>query len=73
MLFDVLQATIVPEYEFDLRADEKDTAENKQRNQDDAIPERFTCYEMLLDAKPKPDVVEPIGEDSSFTCSFLFL
>ncbi|XP_044078939.1 X-ray radiation resistance-associated protein 1 isoform X2 [Siniperca chuatsi] len=56
--FFVTQATDVPEYEFDLQADEKETAE---RNKDDAIPERFTCYEMLMDAKPNPDVVEPVG------------
>lgn len=73
MLFDVPQATDVPEHEFDIQADEKETAENKQRNKDDAIPERFACYELLMNAKPNPDVVEPVGEDSSFTCSLLFL
>ncbi|XP_037604365.1 X-ray radiation resistance-associated protein 1 [Sebastes umbrosus] len=49
--FFVTQVTDVPEYEFDLQVDERETAEHK----DDAIPER------LMDAKPNPDVVEPIG------------
>ena len=62
VLFHV-QATDVPEYEFDLQADEKETRENK----DDIITETFPCY------KPAPDVVEPVGEDGSFTCSCLFL
>lgn len=57
-----VQATDVPEYEFDVQADEKETAANKEGNEDDTKPERFTCYEMLMDAKPNPDVLEPIGE-----------
>lgn len=68
ILFHV-QATDVPEYEFDLQADEKETIENK----DYIITEKFPCYKVLLDAKPTPDVVEPVGEDGSFTCSCLFL
>ncbi|XP_039634222.1 X-ray radiation resistance-associated protein 1 isoform X2 [Perca fluviatilis] len=56
--FFVTQATDVPQFEFDLQADEKEIAENKY----DANSERFTCYKMLMDAKPDPDdVVEPIG------------
>ncbi|XP_028451861.1 X-ray radiation resistance-associated protein 1 isoform X3 [Perca flavescens] len=56
--FFVTQATDVPQCEFDLQADEKEIAENKY----DANSERFTCYKMLMDAKPDPDdVVEPIG------------
>ncbi|XP_078121963.1 X-ray radiation resistance-associated protein 1 isoform X2 [Sander vitreus] len=56
--FFVTQATDVPQCEFDLQADEKEIAENK----DDANSERFTCYKMLMDAKPDPDdVVEHIG------------
>ncbi|XP_042354596.1 X-ray radiation resistance-associated protein 1 isoform X2 [Plectropomus leopardus] len=55
--FFVTQATDVPEYKFDLQTDEKETTENK----DDIIPEKFPCYKMLMDAKPNPDVVEPIG------------
>ncbi|XP_038565043.1 X-ray radiation resistance-associated protein 1 isoform X1 [Micropterus salmoides] len=56
--FFVTQVTDVPEYEFDRGADKKETAE---RNNDSAVPERFTCHEMLMDAKPNPDVVEPFG------------
>ncbi|KAM7397917.1 hypothetical protein PAMA_005994 [Pampus argenteus] len=59
--FFVTQATDVPEYKFDLQSDEKESAESEKRNEDDAIPQKFTCYEMLMDAKPNPDVVEPIG------------
>ncbi|XP_068572560.1 X-ray radiation resistance-associated protein 1 isoform X2 [Cebidichthys violaceus] len=44
----VTQATDVPEYEFDLPADEKEPAGNKERLMD-------------AKAKPSPDVVEPIG------------
>ncbi|XP_031175907.1 X-ray radiation resistance-associated protein 1 isoform X2 [Sander lucioperca] len=55
--FFVTQATDVPQCEFDLQADDKEIAENKH----DANSERFTCYKMLMDAKPDPDdVVEPI-------------
>ncbi|XP_054481677.1 X-ray radiation resistance-associated protein 1 [Anoplopoma fimbria] len=46
--FFVTQATDVPEYEFDLPADEKETAGNKERLMDGK-------------AKPSPDVEEPIG------------
>ncbi|KAI3373603.1 hypothetical protein L3Q82_022197 [Scortum barcoo] len=60
--FFVTQVADVPECEFDLRpSDEKETAENKERDQDDAIPERFAYYELLMDAKPGADAVEPIG------------
>ncbi|XP_051257232.1 X-ray radiation resistance-associated protein 1 isoform X1 [Dicentrarchus labrax] len=59
--FFVTQATDVREFEFDLRADEKETAENKDRNKDRIIPEEFTSYETLMDAKPNCDVVEPVG------------
>lgn len=62
LLFDV-QTTDVPEYEFDLQPDEKETGENKERNKDDTKPERFICYDMLMDSKPNPDVAECIGED----------
>ncbi|XP_068457490.1 X-ray radiation resistance-associated protein 1 [Clinocottus analis] len=44
--FFVTQATDVPEYEFGLPADEKQTAGNQER---------------LMDVKASPDVVEPIG------------
>ncbi|XP_029304202.1 X-ray radiation resistance-associated protein 1 isoform X2 [Cottoperca gobio] len=53
--FFATQAPEVPEYECDLRADEKEVAANK----DNAIPERFACCKMLMDANP--DVVEPVG------------
>ncbi|XP_031724990.1 X-ray radiation resistance-associated protein 1 isoform X1 [Anarrhichthys ocellatus] len=46
--FFLTQATDVPEYEFDLPADEKETAGNKERLMD-------------AKAKPSPDVVEPVG------------
>eukprot|EP00064_Thunnus_orientalis_P010946 superscaffoldBa00001530_g10975 len=59
--FFVTQATDIPDHEFDLQLDEKETAENEKRNKDDAIFEKSTCYEMLMDAKPDPDVVEPVG------------
>ncbi|XP_034745050.1 X-ray radiation resistance-associated protein 1 isoform X1 [Etheostoma cragini] len=56
--FFVTQATDVPQCDFELQADEKEIAENKE----DANSERFTCYKMLMDAKPDPDdVVEPVG------------
>ncbi|XP_049448063.1 X-ray radiation resistance-associated protein 1 isoform X1 [Epinephelus fuscoguttatus] len=55
--FFVTQATDVPKYEFDLQPGEKETAENK----DNIIPEKFPCYKMLMDAKPNPDVVEPVA------------
>lgn len=71
MLFNV-QVADISDYEFDLRADEKVTAENKGRNEDDTIPVKFNCYKMLINAKPNPDVVESIGEYCSFTCSCLF-
>ncbi|XP_070774133.1 X-ray radiation resistance-associated protein 1 [Enoplosus armatus] len=54
--FFVTQATDVPEYEFDLQADEK-----AAEKEDDATPERFTCYKMLMDAKPNPDMVVAVG------------
>lgn len=65
--------TDFPEHEFDLQADEKETEENKKRNKDDSVPEKFTCYETFMDSKPNPDVVEPIGKYSSFACSYFFL
>ena len=61
-----VQLTDVPEHEFDLQAEEKETAENKE---DDTVPVKFTGYEMLTDTKPSPDMA-PVGEDSGFTCSF---
>lgn len=68
--FILSQATDVPQCEFDLQADDKEIAENKH----DANSERFTCYKMLMDAKPDPDdVVEPISEDCSFNIQlFIF-
>lgn len=68
-----VQATDIPECEFDLRADEEITAENKEKNRDGDIPVEFTCYEMLMDANPNPDLVKPIGKDCPFVCSYLFL
>lgn len=56
-----VQATDVSEY--DLRTDEKQTAVNKDRNEGNGIPEKPDSYEMLMDAKPDPDAVEPIGEE----------
>ncbi|KAM9348900.1 X-ray radiation resistance-associated protein 1 [Symphorus nematophorus] len=56
--FFVTQVTDVPEHEFDLQAEEKETAENKE---DSAIPVKFTGYEMLMDYKPNPDMMEPVG------------
>ncbi|KAI4813770.1 hypothetical protein KUCAC02_003000 [Chaenocephalus aceratus] len=53
--FFVTQATQGPEFECDLQADEKEISANKA----DTIPERF--YEMLMDTKPNPDVVAPVG------------
>lgn len=54
------QATDVPEYECDLPAVNKETAGNEER---------------LMDSKgkPSPDVVEPIGEDRSFTRRYAVL
>ncbi len=60
-----MQATDAPEDEFGFQADEAESAENKKRNKDDTIPEIFAYCEKLIDAKPNPDVVEPIGEHSS--------
>ncbi|XP_070700143.1 X-ray radiation resistance-associated protein 1 [Pempheris klunzingeri] len=54
--FFVTQTTDAPEYEFDLQADGRETV-NKERNK----PDRFTSYQMLMDTKPNPDVVEPTG------------
>ncbi|KAM7374265.1 hypothetical protein PAMP_006933 [Pampus punctatissimus] len=59
--FFMTQATDVPEYKFDFQSNEKETAQSEKRNEDDAIPQKFTCYKMLMDAKPNPDVLEPIG------------
>lgn len=61
MLFHV-QATDVPEYEFDLQADETETREREERTRDDAIPKKFTQHEVLMDVKPNPDVVQPVGK-----------
>lgn len=66
VLFHV-QATQGPEFECDLQADEKEISANKA----DTIPERF--YEMLMDTKPNPDVVAPVGEGGTFSCSCLFV
>ncbi|XP_040907987.1 X-ray radiation resistance-associated protein 1 [Toxotes jaculatrix] len=54
--FFVTQVADISDYEFDRRGDENEP-ENKARNEDD----KFNCYKMLMDAKPDPDVVEPIG------------
>ncbi|XP_071373094.1 X-ray radiation resistance-associated protein 1 [Centroberyx affinis] len=59
--FFVTQATDVPDYEFNLPSDEEEKAENMERSEDDTIPEKFKCYKMLMDAKPNPDVSEPVG------------
>ncbi|XP_071317002.1 X-ray radiation resistance-associated protein 1 isoform X2 [Trachinotus anak] len=59
--FFVTQAADVSEYEFDLQADETETAGNEDRKEDDSSPEKFDCFEMLMDAKPNPEVVEAIG------------
>ncbi|XP_041808511.1 X-ray radiation resistance-associated protein 1 isoform X2 [Chelmon rostratus] len=59
--FFLTQATDVPEYEFDLQADETETREREERTRDDAIPKKFTQHEVLMDVKPNPDVVQPVG------------
>ncbi|XP_022618418.1 X-ray radiation resistance-associated protein 1 [Seriola dumerili] len=59
--FFVTEAADISENEFDLRADEKETAGNDDRYEDDTIPEKFNCYKMLMDAKPYPEAVEPTG------------
>uniref|UniRef100_A0A667X275 X-ray radiation resistance associated 1 n=1 Tax=Myripristis murdjan TaxID=586833 RepID=A0A667X275_9TELE len=48
-------------YEPGLPSDEKEKAKNLERTEDDAIPEQFEGYRMLMDAEPNPDVVVPIG------------
>ncbi|XP_059207853.1 X-ray radiation resistance-associated protein 1 [Centropristis striata] len=53
--FFVTQAT--DGHEYDLPADSKETAENK----DDDIAERFTLHKMSMNAKSNPDAVEPVG------------
>ncbi|XP_073335724.1 X-ray radiation resistance-associated protein 1 [Pagrus major] len=59
--FFVTQVTDFPESEFDCQADKNHTAEDEARSEDDTIPENFTCYEMLMDAKPNYDVTGNIG------------
>lgn len=72
MLFH-LQSADVSEYDSDLRADEKKSEGNDDNLEDDRIPEQFNCYKMLMDAKPNPEALEPIGEDLSFTCLFSYI
>nr|XP_046267307.1 X-ray radiation resistance-associated protein 1 [Scatophagus argus] len=47
--------------ELDLQADEKETAEKKDKNKTDPIHVKLTDYEILMDAKPNPDAAKPIG------------
>lgn len=53
------QATDFPECQFHLKTEEEETVENKETTGDN---EEFRCYELLMDAKPDPDVAAPVGE-----------
>ncbi|XP_070839329.1 X-ray radiation resistance-associated protein 1 [Chaetodon trifascialis] len=50
--FFLTQATDAPEYDFDPQADQTETREKEERNRDDT---------KLMDVKPNPDVVQPVG------------
>ncbi|KAM4620332.1 X-ray radiation resistance-associated protein 1 [Polymixia lowei] len=59
--FFVTQATGLPDYEVKLPSKGNKNAEKMERNECDAIPEKFKGCEMLMVAKPNPDVMEPTG------------
>lgn len=67
------QAADIPEHDFYLQTCEEETSQNKETHEDEAVPESFSFYETLMDAKPNPDVLEPVGEDCGFNCSGLLL
>uniref|UniRef100_A0A3B4Z4S8 X-ray radiation resistance associated 1 n=1 Tax=Stegastes partitus TaxID=144197 RepID=A0A3B4Z4S8_9TELE len=55
--FFITQAADVPDYKFHLPPEEKEAARNEERNN----PQRFTCDKLLMDAKPNPDALKPVG------------
>lgn len=68
-----LQSADVSVYQSDLQTDKKNpVGKDDNTEEDDTIPGNSSCYKMTKDAKPNPEVVEPIGKDFSFTCSCLF-
>uniref|UniRef100_UPI0037E99803 X-ray radiation resistance-associated protein 1 n=1 Tax=Semicossyphus pulcher TaxID=241346 RepID=UPI0037E99803 len=59
--FFVTQAADVPKFGFDLQPDDKEAAETRNKSKAVTVPKEFPCYEMLMDEKPNPDVVESVG------------
>uniref|UniRef100_A0A8C7LBP6 X-ray radiation resistance associated 1 n=1 Tax=Oncorhynchus kisutch TaxID=8019 RepID=A0A8C7LBP6_ONCKI len=50
------------ESEYHLLSDEtEEVKEIEEKNESNAIPGKFRGFELLLDAKPDPDMVEPVG------------
>lgn len=55
------------ESEYHLLSDEtEEVKEIQEKNESNAIPGKFRGFELLLDAKPDPDMVEPVGEEDPF-------
>ncbi|XP_070990624.1 X-ray radiation resistance-associated protein 1 isoform X1 [Oncorhynchus clarkii lewisi] len=61
--FFVTQVTdLHDESEYHLLSDEtEEVKEIEEKNESNAIPGKFRGFELLLDAKPDPDMVEPVG------------
>lgn len=63
MVYCYYQVNDLDESEYHLQSDKIEELKDVAIKESNANPGKLKGYELLLDAKPDPDMVEPVGVD----------